>query len=108
METKFTRGPWTLETVATNGGKGSCHKIGNFPVSSSFQKQNYACVYADGVRIGIDESNPVAKELIANAHLIAAAPDMYEAIETWLQSYGSTSMVSNKFRRVLKKARGEL
>jgi hypothetical protein len=72
---KATPGPWTLETVPTQVG--SCHKIGKFPCNGAFaEKGNYACVYADGVRVG-EIGNAVGDELLANARLIAAAPELY-------------------------------
>lgn len=73
---EHTKGPWNLETVPTTAG--SCHKIGPFP-SMGVRPQVHACVYADGIRLGLDENSPVAVELRANARLIAAAPDLLEA-----------------------------
>ena len=76
--TTHTPGPWTLETVPTSNGSGSCHKIGPFP-SLGVYDQTHACVYADSVRIGIDDRGGVcrvADELLANARLMAAAPDL--------------------------------
>ena len=69
---KHTPGPWTLETVQTSCG--ICHKIGPFPWKDG--KQNHACIYADYPGTG-----PIEKELLANARLIAAAPDLLEACE---------------------------
>lgn len=74
-----TPGPWHLETVKTQVG--SCHKIGPFPSGSGFVgKQNHACVYSDGN--GVGDKSPVAIELAANARLIAAAPTMYDFINS--------------------------
>lgn len=74
-----TPGPWSLETVATSIG--SCHKIGPFPGGMA-RREAHACVYADGIRIGIDENIPRAQELASNARLIAAAPALLaEVIE---------------------------
>ena len=80
MEQKaaHTAGPWSLTTVPTSAG--SCHKIGPFPASRPGRAPTFACVYADGIRIGIDDRLPRAIELAANARLIAAAPTMYEYI----------------------------
>lgn len=71
-----TAGPWSLNTVPTTVG--SCHKIGPFPRGLS--GETWACVYADGCRIGVDDNNPNAVELRSNARLIAAAPTMYDYI----------------------------
>jgi hypothetical protein len=68
MKTKFTPGPWTLETVPTSCG--ICHKIGKFPKTP--EKTTAACIYVD--------YNAHADEMLANAHLIAAAPALYEAL----------------------------
>ena len=74
---KHTPGPWSLETVKTCIG--ICHKIGSFPSRGRYET-TYACVYADGVSFGREDGNPIAEELRANAHLIAAAPDFYSAV----------------------------
>lgn len=68
-EHKHTPGPWTLETVKTSIG--FCHKVGPFPWGH--EKLNHACIYVDyGSHEGV---------LLANARLIAAAPDLLEALE---------------------------
>ncbi|UUX38855.1 hypothetical protein NTJ56_08650 [Burkholderia contaminans] len=77
-EIKHTPGPWILETVPTSVG--SCHKIGRFP-GAGHRPHTYACVYADGIRPGIDDALPAAIELAANARLMAAAPDMADVLE---------------------------
>ena len=74
-----TPGPWSLKTVPTSDG--SCHKIGPFPSASRVHSETHACVYAIGIRLGIDDSTPVARELLANARLMAAcSPDNIAAI----------------------------
>lgn len=81
MSEKWTPGPWGLDTVVTNNGQGSCHRIGPFPSGGGYGRETYACVYADGMRIGIDDTLPVAIELRAVATLMRAAPDLYAALE---------------------------
>lgn len=67
MSAAHTPGPWTLTTVPTSVG--ICHKVGPFPWKDG--KQNHACIYADYPSKGARE-----EELLANARLIAAAPDL--------------------------------
>ena len=76
MEAIHTKGPWTLETVKTTCG--ICHRIGPFPWRDN--QANHACVYVDNAYIGDEAHNPLAAELLANARLIAAAPDMLAAL----------------------------
>jgi hypothetical protein len=75
MLANATKGPWPIETVPTSGGAGLCHKIGSFPAGPWKDEPTCACVYGDGLRIGIDDGLPRAVELLANARLIAAAPE---------------------------------
>ena len=86
MEQKaaHTAGPWSLTTVPTSAG--SCHKIGPFPARRPGGAPTFACVYADGIRIGIDDEMPHAIELAANARLIAASPTMYDYLVERAQS----------------------
>lgn len=77
MSSKHTPGPWALESVQTSVG--SCHKIGPFP-SAGVRNQVHACVYADQLRLGLDDESPIAVELLANARLIAAAPELLAAL----------------------------
>ena len=85
MEQKaaHTAGPWSLTTVPTSAG--SCHKIGPFPARRPGGAPTFACVYADGIRIGIDDGLPRAIELAANARLIAAAPDLLAACKSMIE-----------------------
>ncbi len=69
-----TPGPWTLVTVPTSCG--ICHKIGPFPPKREGGAARHACLYADYQSQG----NPADDELEANARLIAAAPDLLEAL----------------------------
>ena len=79
-----TAGPWSLTTVPTSAG--SCHQIGPFPTRRPDGAPTFACIYADGIRIGIDERLPNAIELAANARLIAASPTMYDYLVERAQS----------------------
>ena len=75
MSNKHTQGPWTLETVDTSIG--TCHKIGPFP-SNGARSETYACVYADNIRKHDYGHSKNGDELLANAHLIAAAPELLD------------------------------
>lgn len=90
---KFTPGPWILETVQTSSG--ICHKIGPFPWKDG--KQNHACIYADYPGTGAIE-----KELVANAHLIAAAPDLLEALEGMIFAAAAVAVPHDGERKALQ------
>lgn len=67
---EFTAGPWAVDRVPieSQGGSNTCFRIGPM----------VACIYDDwrARERGISE-----EQQIANANLIAAAPEMYEALE---------------------------
>ena len=67
----FTPGPWLLRTTPTSAGL--CHIVSAADWSGAF-------IYGDGIRKGVDDALPKAQELAANARLIAAAPDLLEAL----------------------------
>ena len=73
MSANFTPGPWILATVKTSVG--ICHKVGPFPPKRDGDTVRHACLYADYP----STSNPADEELLANARLIAAAPELLEA-----------------------------
>lgn len=107
-DVKHTPGPWTLETVTTQCG--ICHKVGPFPWKHG--KQNHACIYAD-----YPSDGPIEYELLANARLIAAAPDLLEALMAYHKAYDENphlgprgSAVDQAFikaRAAIEKATGE-
>ncbi|WP_429927734.1 hypothetical protein [Achromobacter xylosoxidans] len=117
MTTNHTPGPWSLETVRTSCGV--CHKVGPFPGRREDDKPRHACLYADYP----SESNPADQELLANARLIAAAPELLEAGEEAAGSlsaameimtrlgYGRTANVMQAYHDALvaaiSKAKGE-
>ena len=71
MTTKHTPGPWMLRTTPTSAGL--CHIV-------SAADWRIAFIYGDLIRKGVDDALPKAQELAANARLIAAAPDLLEAL----------------------------
>ncbi len=70
--TKYTPGPWMLRTTPTSAGL--CHIVSAADWRGAF-------IYGDGIRKGVDDALPKAQELAANASLIAAAPDLLEALQ---------------------------
>ena len=69
----YTLGPWTMETVRTSCGV--CFKVGPFPWKNG--KLNHACIYADYPT----PSSIEYKTAVANAKLIASAPELLEALQ---------------------------
>ena len=67
MTDTHTPGPWGIITVETSCG--ICHKIGPFPYKRD--QKIHACVYVD-----YPGNGEIEAELLANAHLMAAAPEM--------------------------------
>lgn len=74
MKSRHTPGPWRLETAPTSVGY--CHKIGPWPIQS-IRKETYACIYHDNYRPDYPDG-----ELLANARLMVAAPEQYDALLT--------------------------
>lgn len=72
MTTKHTLGPWLFRTAPTSAGL--CHIVSAADWKGAF-------IYGDGIRKGVDDALPKAQELAANARLIAAAPDLLEALK---------------------------
>lgn len=90
-------------TVPTSVG--SCHKIGPFP--NARRSETFACIYADGIRKGVDEALPAALELAANARLIAAAPELLEALQGVLRVADRKTDEFDAARAAIAKALGE-
>jgi len=55
----------------------------------------------------VDTHISLSLEDIANAHLIAAAPDMYKMLESLRDDYGLLTTVGKDIDKLLAKARGE-
>ena len=68
----FTPGPWDKKTVTTSCGV--CHQIGPWPHEWRHGKEMSACIYDDY------PSSGGTGNMIANAALIAAAPELHAAV----------------------------
>jgi hypothetical protein len=80
-EMKHTPAPWTMQTVPTSCGV--CFKVGPFPWKNG--KLNHACIYADyPCPLSIEY-----KTAVANATLIAAAPDLLAALISTVDHWSS-------------------
>jgi hypothetical protein len=97
-----TPGPWGLDTLKTSCG--ICHKIGPFPYKPD--RQCHACVYVDYPGDGAIE-----RELLANARLIAASPDLLEALQNLIAAVeepdSDSLMELIQARAAIRKATGE-
>lgn len=98
MGTKWTKGPWVVHAI-TNG-RGVAHSVGRTAVGPEYTvaKVTYIQTKPEIVR--------------ANAHLIAAAPELYEALSHFEDMEGEKSIyMSQEWLReinaILAKARGE-
>ena len=110
-ETKFTRGPWEQE-FHTNG----CVFITSPHAAAS---RGDVCDLYHLIPQAHGDAKIVTKENArANAHLIAASPDLYEALSTardivekWCHYQGNTKALFDEFLNpidaALAKARGE-
>jgi hypothetical protein len=91
MKPKFTQGPWGF------AGTDIC--------DISSDQHLVAKIQGNATYLG--PKNRV--EVVANALLIATAPEMYEALETvLLEVRGLPESVESQIFAVLKKARGEI
>ena len=97
MKLKITKGEWI---VSDNKINSPVRHIVKMPRSkpTKYNGTMYAC-------IGGFDSETQTEEAEANAHLIAAAPDMYKALEA--MSKGEGLQPGTTIESILLKARGE-
>lgn len=99
MPHSFTPGPWLLRTTPTSAGL--CHIVSAADWRGAF-------IYGDGIRKGVDDALPKAQELAANARLIAAAPDLLEFAQQFIDRYGMyETWMTAEARAAIAKATGE-
>ena len=77
-------------------------------VRGKIDREEYHAVNVEngGVQIAIVWYDPKSHEGYADAHLIAAAPELYEALDA-LDKYGHTEAIWHRAKAALAKARGE-
>lgn len=104
MTNKHTPGPWHLQEPDFLCDKGSLLNLTcESRASKGFSKS--ARVNIADIHIGFDE--PFESEQLANARLIAAAPELLAALE-WCQTvYGADWPENASIRETIKKARGQ-
>ena len=113
MSEKFTKGPWGVSDCRTKETKYPPHKGQEWVMEmleiAAFKKDSDKLVCVARIdhrvnRLSIDEED------IANANLIAAAPDMYDALEVFCSyCFGCTDNECKIciYGKALRKARGE-
>ena len=116
MTKKFTKGPWGVSDGRTKETKYPPHKGQGWVMEmleiATFKKDSDKLVCVARIdhrvnRLSIDEED------IANANLIAAAPDMYEALEKVCHDCDDTGTIVEECKschiyKALCKARGEI
>jgi hypothetical protein len=107
-EEKHTPGPWRI--VIDDDG----NSLSGRPMIAAAPELDCAIVHWDGFEQEFWESARGKKEMHANARLIAAAPDLLEALERCLNfientesEMGDTLECGDKARAAIAKAKGE-
>lgn len=108
---KFTPGPWFVSEDITRDRDINCHYVGDEYIAGfNIESGAKEIVSCEGIPGCGDEER-------SNAHLIAAAPDLYEALSELVEEIGvelkaivgvfGESREITKARAALAKARGE-
>ena len=71
----YTKGPWVVRFRTGHNGRIRCYRVG--PPELADAKHGGICLYDDATSLN---PHPVGEQE-ANAHLIAAAPALYEALK---------------------------
>ncbi|MGB1281192.1 MAG: hypothetical protein ACPG5V_14630 [Vibrio cyclitrophicus] len=104
-EAKFTKGEWIVYVESDDFGRQSYDEIVIGMASYNDDPYGHYCMHKVVI-----EDEETSEEALANAHLIAAAPDIYEYLEGLYQnlcSIGDDSETVDEIKTLLAKARGE-
>jgi hypothetical protein len=99
MERKWTPGPWEVDDAGDVHSKHLGYAYSFVAISTG---EDYGGYYGDNADVDLQKK--------ANAHLIAAAPDLYEALENLLNDPGDDYIKTRHWdaaRAALAKARGD-
>lgn len=106
-EAKFTKGEWVSDTPENLSSQGFLYV--NF-VETRYGEKKYIC-NGQHIRVYTSEyHNQTEIQTIANAHLIATAPEMYEMLEYVMKCAAmqdNLTIDANEISKLLAKARGE-
>ncbi len=93
MELKITKGEWVVDNAGDVIIKGSDGGV-SFPAR-------------DGTIASINDGEYIENDNEHDAHLIAAAPDMYAMLKNVFDNYETDTHLDNQITVLLAKARGE-
>lgn len=96
METKFTKGPWSIAVDEESN---------NVEIQAPNEWRSRIAGVSSWKGTGV--AGFWAEEAAGNANLIAAAPELYEALEALLDDGGGNDDVRALGHAALAKARGE-
>lgn len=105
MERKWTPGPWSVPHFATNDCKCNCKYIlanygGMGSIATVDVCESMEMPWGDDVGPDMDQAT-------ANAYLISAAPDLYEALHEAQEILEAMGVATEKEEAALAKAQGE-
>ena len=115
-EPKFTQGPWGVSDCRTKETKFPPHKGQEWVMEmleiAAFKKDSDKLVCVARIDHRVNRL-PIDEEDMSNANLIAAAPEMYEALEAHCKDCKPSTVTGSawcnccEYNKVLRKARGE-
>ena len=111
-DTKFTPGPWRISPHYDEKGKMHPSRWrGIYEPVPGQELGSLSCVLSIGIEGNVEDAWLQTSQ--ANADLIAAAPELYEALDRWFpfieteEGYAPSKPWVEKARAALAKARGE-